>query len=163
MMYDDIQLFGAQAFALGQELTLHRVRREAPMTLQFYPGLQIPAMKRPIRWEPECGVSVPLRPIGRCRDGDQRVGIDEVVSVPPPLRRRPGVAPTAMHLGQRDEVVDIQVSRIGEHPARVGVFPPPGDNLASPGVERHRDGALGDQDFVPGVLAIAVGVDPAAV
>ena len=35
MLYGDTQFLGAQAFALGQELNLLRIRRRTPMTLQF--------------------------------------------------------------------------------------------------------------------------------
>ena len=92
-----------------------------------------------------------------------RAGVREVVGVPPLLRRCPRVASAAMHFGQRDEVVDVEITGIGEHAPVVGPLPPPGDDSATPLVECHGDGALGDQDLLPRVLAVVILIEPAAV
>jgi hypothetical protein len=36
-----------------------------------------------------------------------------------------------MHFHQRDEVIDVEIPGIREHPSGVGVLPPLGDDLAA--------------------------------
>ena len=46
-----------------------------------------------------------------------------------PLGWRPGMPAAVMLLGQRDEVVDVETSGIGEHAPRVGGLPAARDTL----------------------------------
>ena len=73
----------------------------------------------------------------------------------------PGVAPRAVGIGERHHVVDIQLARLRD--SRPGERPDPlaADDLTlAVGLECHFDQALGDQDLMAGILAIAVLVDP---
>ena len=60
-------------------------------------------------------------------------------------------------------MIDIQVSRIGEHAPGIGVLLPSGNSRAFPGVERLEDPALGEQDSVRVVLAATICFNPSAV
>ena len=68
-----------------------------------------------------------------------------------------------MDLGQRNEVIDVQLPGVGEHPPRIGIFPAARDNFATGRAEGHGDRAFGNQDLIPSVLAISILINLPAV
>ena len=71
------------------------------------------------------------------------------------------MAPRAVGIGERHHVIDVQLgglcdSRSGERPDPLAAD----DLTLTAGLEYHFDQALGEQDLMAGILAIAVLVDP---
>ena len=66
-----------------------------------------------------------------------------------------------MGVGEGNDVVDVELGGVGEDLAGVGAGPASGGDLAVfGGLEGYGDFGFGDEDFVAGVLAVAVVVDP---
>ena len=102
-----------------------------------------------------------LGPVGGSGDGYQVSIEGKVVGVGSfPLR---GPSPSARAVGVRkgNHVIDVQVASDGDTGPRIRSEPLTGVDGASPvASEAHGHWRLINQDFGPGVLAIAVGVDP---
>ena len=73
----------------------------------------------------------------------------------------PGPRAGAMGVLQRNQVVNVQLPRISRHLSGVRPLPASRRHPAFVGrLKRYGDGGLGNQHFLPGILAIAVFIGP---
>src|SRR3546814_19202007 len=74
----------------------------------------------------------------------------QVVGECAPARSVPAVGAGAVHLRQRDAMVDVELARVGDRAAGVGIVPAPGNDTAAIGGHPQRLQALPDRPLGTG-------------
>ena len=154
-------LFRASFQHPGQCFGFRRSCREAPGGLDADPIGSVLAPVAFVRRTPLVWASRSFGTVGRGSDGDKMGIAGQIVGIGSLAFGSPGVAPRAVGIGERHHVIDVQLGGLCDN--RSGERPEPlaGDDLTlAVGLERHVNQTLGDQDFVPGILAVAILVDP---
>ncbi len=68
-----------------------------------------------------------------------------------------------MNFSKRDKVVNVQFAGIGKVATGERIVPATGHNLAAPCIQGDRNQTFFDQDFLTGVLAVTVCINPSPV
>ena len=85
----------------------------------------------------------------------------EVVGKNAPLRARPTGCAMPVGMRERHDMVDIDIGSSGECSAGIGPDPQSGFDCALPGIpELYRRAAGRDEQFLAGVAAVFVSIDP---
>jgi len=87
----------------------------------------------------------PLRAVRAVVHGDQRLGVGQIVRVSPLARLWPWGSAAIVRFLERHQVIDVEVARIGEDAAGIGIVPLSGNDAALSGTQRDGHAAFGDQ------------------